>query len=528
MALQPISGYPSDYRAPFTAAEINFAQGPSTASLGPRTALYIGPKLSSAAAIAGTVYQIVRESEAVDYFGVGSPLHRMLRLHLMVNPLGVLYGMAYAPSSGSGIATATGTITLSGTVTAKGLLETYHCGEQIITAFTSTDTPTTIGDILAAQINAKTYLPYTAANATGTVTLTAKVAGASQGDGTVGVLRFRARVITIGTGLSVATSGAALGLGTGTPGADGATTETANFTAALANITARRFYYMGTSIWSSAGIAPLKTHIATKSDPNPGRRSRGFTGYTHTLSSLATIAIGSNYERRHFVWQENSEQDTAELVAQMLALHQKYEAQRGGFVADGYRGIDSQGRQRGDWLLKPAYAEADWPTATEVNDAIVDGIIPIASDQGGSYMVMSVNSRSKNTAGTIDDFRATETHRVSFMDDFCDTWLARHGTRYQGFKIQDDIRKQDGSLDVNAVAGLPGNTLTPSRYFPFAADLVDEFTRDGVLQGAEAWRAALKVNIDPLNVSRLEVGASGRTADLHHQTTIRLNETSPG
>jgi phage tail sheath gpL-like len=519
MSLQPITGYPSDYRAPFTAVQIDFAQGPSTSNGPGRTVLYSAPKTSAGSWTAGTVYRISREQDAVDGAGPGSFLHRQIRMHLLVDKNATLYAMPYAASSGAGIATATGTITIGGSPTATGSILTTVCGEDITTSFntTSVNTPTLIGDALAAQINAKTWLPLTAANASGVVTLTAKTAGASSGDGTTGVIRFRSTPEP-GKGVTVALSGTALGLGTGTPGADGATTETANLTSALAGITASRYYYMGFSVWTSAAIAPIKTHVVNKSDPNPGLRCRAFTGYTGAQSALTTIANAANYERRHFVLQENSEHDPAELVANTLALHRKFESIRGEFFPDLYRGPD--------WLIKPVYDNADVPTGTEVNDAITDGIAIISSDPVGSFLVMSVTSRSKNSAGTLDDFRATETHRVSFMDDFADTWLGRHQNTYAGFKLKADKLKSDGTVDVNQ--NVPSRTVTPSRYVPFLAKIIDEFEDAGVIQDADAWKAALRANVDPLNNGRLELGDSGRTIDILHQASLRLAETSPG
>ncbi len=521
MALQPILGFPSDRRSPFTAVEINFAQGPSTSNGPGRAVIYIGPKTSSGSWTAGTVYTVSREQDVVDGAGAGSFLHRMLRMHLMVDKNATLYAMCYAASSGSGIATATGTITIaldSGTnPTASGSIQTFICGEEFTTSFTTASTATTMADALVAQINSRTFLPVIASNVAGAITLTSKHAGASSGDGTTGVIRYRSTAQP-GKNVTVTTAGAALGLGTGTPGAEGATTETANLTSALAGIASTRFYYMGFSVWTTAAIAPVKTHVVNKSEPNPGLRCRAWTGYTGTQASLTTMVNACNYERRHFVFQENSEHDPAELVGQVVAIHRKRESVRGGFVPVLYRGPD--------WLLKPVYADSDIPTNTEVEDACVDGITIISSDTFGSYLVMSLNSRSKNSTGAVDEFKATESHRVSVMDDFADTWLARHQGTYSGFKLKPDKLKGDGTVDVNQ--SLPARTVTPSRYTPFLLKLIDEFDADGCWFDADAMKSTVRVNIDPLNRSRLEVGGAGETFNVLSQSTLRLAETSPG
>ncbi len=517
-----IQGYPSSYRAPFSAIELTFGQGPSNAPNGPRTAFYCGPKTASGTAVVNTRYPISRESDAVTLFGAGSPLHRMIRRALLTNKLGGIVAMCYAASVGSGVATATGTITITMTSgpnpTATGLLTTYVCGVLLTTSFSTSSTVSTIAADLADQINGQSFLPVVATAVAGVVTLTAKIAGASQGDGTTGVIRFRSNPEP-GKNVVATPSGLALGTGTGVAGSDGATTELANLTAALNTITNTRFYYMGFSVWSTTAIAPIKTHISNKSEANPGLRSRAFTAYTGTLSALQAIAIACNHERRHFVHQENSEWDTADLVGNAVAVHQKAEAARGTFLHDIYRDAD--------WMCPAAYDQNDWPTSNEINDSCTDGIIQVASDQIGSFMVMSVNSRSKDSTGAVDDFRATETHRVSFMDDLCDTILLRDAQKYgTGFKQMPDQKKPDGSLKVNQ--RVPPRTLTPSLYKPFAAQILEEYTNDGVLQGLDEWLATLNTFIDPNNVSRMQCSAAGRTIDIRHQTAWQLSETTPG
>lgn len=484
--------------------------------------MYVGPKTSTGTGTVNTVYEVRNEKQASDLFGPGSPLHRSIRMHFLSWKGGKVSAVAYAASSGGSPGTATATITFSSAITGSGTATVYVCGQQFTAAYATTGSTTTVTNVAAAiasAINAATWLPLTASPSAGVVTLTAKIAGASQGDGTIGVYRLRASVSS-GTGIAVATSGAALGLGSGTAGADGTTTEAVGLTNALAILTARRDYYMGFTTWSSTHLAIIKSHVNTKSLPSPGLRSRAFTGYTGTQSGASTLAIALNYERQHIVLQTNSEHDPAELAANVLALHQALEADRGGFVPDGYRnGVVN-------WNILPAAAEADWPDDPTSNNAVTDGIIIIDSDQAGSFMVMSLNTRSKDPGGTVADFRACETHRISYMDDFADTWLLRDKLTWQGFRLSDDERLPDGKINFNQI--LPPKTVTPSTYSKWFSNLVTEFGADGVLQRLSEWKSSLSCNIDPNNISRIEMGAAGRTYDLCHQRSLRLSENTPG
>lgn len=516
MALQPITGYPSSWKYPFTAAQISFNQGASTAAIGGRDALLVMPMTSAGTYTANTVYEVRRESDVRTGAGAGSPLHRAARFFLKANNRGKLFVLPYAATSGGSPAAATATITVSGTPTATGTIRVWVCGEMMTIGFKSTSTATTIGDAIEAAINAKTHLPLTAANSTGTVTLTAKIAGASQGDGTTGVHRVRVDVEP-GKGAAITTTGA-LGIGAGTDGADGTTTEAANLTTALASIDAARYYYIGASVMDATGLAALKTHIATKNEPSPGLRCVGVSGHTGTLSTAAARAIALNHEYQQIVWQPNSEHDVAELVGQVIAIRQKYEAVDSAVNLNGYSGAD--------WLLQPAYSEADFPDSDDLNDAVTDGLAPIQSfTSGRSALGMNITTRSKDSGGTLDDFRSAEAHRPSVMHDLVDTIVLRHSLTYRGKKLRDDVKLADGSVNTNQRVG--SGVVTPSLYRPFVAGVFREFAEAEKIQDLQSWIDSLALNIDPSNTSRLECGFSGRTIDHHNQTSFAVSETTP-
>lgn len=517
MAVQPIIGYPSSWRAPFSAAEIDLGQGPSSAAAGARKAIYVGPMLPTGTWTAGVIYDISNEQDAIVGAGSGSPLHRLVRKHLRVNPRGGFSVCPYAASSGGGTA-ATATFTFAGTPSGNGLARAWVCGELITQAITSSDTPTTLAAGTVAKINAKNWLPVTATNAAGVITLTAKIIGASQGDGTAGIIRVRCD-ITAGITTTFVASGAALGLGTGAVGTDGSTAENTNLTAALANLANVRYYYMGFSVWSAAAIALIKTHVANKSNPSPGLRSRAVVGTTGTISATVTLANTPNFERIHFAWQKNPEHDTAELAAWLLANTQKWEETDSAF--SGFDGLS-------DSEILPTYSAADYASDTDLDTAARNGICAIQSTPTKAFLSMHVSTRSKDSTGAIDDFRATETHRMSVMDDFVDTVLLNYNLTFKttGFKLFDDPKNADGTINLNAP--IPPKVLTPSRFASWLCKRIDEFADAAKFQRRQEWKDSVRVNIDPLNSSRLEVGASGRTIDLLHQATFRFSETSPG
>jgi phage tail sheath gpL-like len=513
----PITGVPSTFRVPGAYGELLFAQGPASASAGIREVVLVMPKLAASGSwTANTVYPIPDEKTAKDGAGVGSPMHRAALAFLRANKNAKLYGLPYLPSSGGSPAAATGTITLANQASGTGTVEVVIAGESCQASFVSGDSAATIGAALVASINAKEHLPC-AASGTDVITLTAKVVGLSQGDGTTGVIHMRGS-ITTGVATTITLSGAALGLGAGTDGADGTTTEIENLTAALAVLDADRKYHIVVSVWSAAQLAPLKAHVASKSEPRPGLRSVGIAANTGALAACQTIATGLNYERLQIAWCEASEWDTASIAANVAAIRQKREEVDPAFNFDSYR--------QADWLVPATHLQANWPDSDDLNDAINDGITPIASDSRGSYVVFSATTRSKNAGGTVDDPRALESHRVSVADAFMDEELAEWALNYSGKRLKPDETLADGSVNTNQK--IPPGTLTPHTFKDHIRRRLDRYGDRGLLKNISDSQESLRAMIDPNNAGRIQVGLDLCAIDLAHQMTLRMAEVSTG
>jgi phage tail sheath gpL-like len=510
----PITGIDATYRVPGTYAEIFFAQGPAAAAAGPRTPCFTMPIISGAQWTAGTLYEVGDERTAADGAGLGSPLHRALRLFFMAGGR-KCYALPIAETSGGSPVAATATLTIAVTATGTGTITVTVAGEDSSFTFFSGLTATQIGDGIRDSINAKTWLPVVATNVSGTVTLTAKLKGTSQGTGTLGIIRVRV-TITAGVGTTAVFGGAFLG--TAVAGAEGSTTEAANTLTALNNIVASRKYYLVTSAVDATTLGHFKTHVATKAEPRQGKRSVIISAYTGSLSNCQTLATGKNYERLQIVWQGNSEHDPAEIAGNMAAVRQKREQTDSAYNFAGY--------SEPDWLIKPAFAESDWPDGDDQNDAINDGITCIASREGASYIVMSVDTRSKNPTGTVDDFRACETHRISVCDEWVDERVNSTELNFRGKKLMDDERLPDGTVNINQRI-IPG-VIRPSYLRKPIYQQLDEYEAAGKLQEIQASKDALRLVKSRANASRVECAVNLHVIDHAHQFTYRVNETSTG
>lgn len=514
----PITGLVSDFRVPGTYAEILFNQGPATASSPAREVCFVMPKTASGTYTAATLYQVKSESDVSDGAGPGSPLHRAVRMFLKANKSAKIWALPVAATSGGSPAVATNILTIATNSTATATLTVTIDGDDSQCTLPSGSTPTQFGDAIVLSINAKTWLPCTASNASGTVTLTAKIAGASQGTATLGVHRCRTSV-TAGAGVTASFAGAFLGASVA--GADGSTTEATNTVTALNAITTRRFYYMVSSAVDATTLASFKSHVVTKSEPKRGLRSVVIASYPGTIANCTTIATGLNYERVQIAWMRNPDNSPEEIAANVAAARHKFE------TTDSAANWVSDGDMSSVWNIKPAYTTSDWIDIDDQNDAISDGILPIASIAGRSYPVMSVDTRSKNATGTVDDFRSCETHRISVADDFTDQLVINTALNFgNGKKLRDDERLVDGSVNTNQKR--VRNVITPSMVKATANDQLIEFYNDGKLQNLDASKASLRVLKSPAAGARVEGGLDLNAIDHAHVFSWRVAEVSSG
>lgn len=177
-----------------------------TAGLTPEVILVVGQQ-SGGTAITGALTENILDDNSWDtLYGAKSALATAIRRIRRRNGVTELDAIGI-DDDGSGV-DATGTFTISGAATADGTL-IFYVGSKKFNSYTiavsDTDTPTIIGDALAAAITADVNALVTAANAVGVVTLTAVNAG-TYGN-TIG-MRVDGAVAGVGVALVGMASGA--------------------------------------------------------------------------------------------------------------------------------------------------------------------------------------------------------------------------------------------------------------------------------------------------------------------------------
>ena len=251
------------------------------------------------------------------------------------------------------------------------------------------ETKTQAGDKLVSQIGKlSSDLPVTAANVTGTVTLSSKVPGLIGNDLTLGL------TVKDGAGGSVAVSGAALASGT---------TE-ASFAAVLSLISGKEYDLIlavvsnadAAAASATSGPGRVKTHITTYSTGFSARLQQAVVGVTGTLSAAKAGAAqhDSGYLEYVFCQAGRSlpcEWAGAEAGARLREEQPDPNVNR---MRAGYRAT----------LYGASDLVADALTDAELEDALQSGLAPIAYDATGApLMVRPVTTYFKDGSGNPDD-----------------------------------------------------------------------------------------------------------------------------
>lgn len=514
----PNTAIQSDYLTPGVFVRVNFNQGQSNAGGGSRDAIYVGAQLASGStATVNTRYEITGHAMAKTLFGEKAPLTWALKSHFKCSRAGTVYAIPYAASTGSGLVSATATITYANAATANITTKVRMFGEDRVVGIFSGDSVTTIATNVAGAINSMGW-PVTATSSVGVVTVTAPIGGVSQN----GIYRIAASIDS-GGATTVATSGSTLGTGTGTAGVDGATlTELANLDTALDTIINEPEYYIAVCHKQNAtAYGHLKTHVLNKLSANLSNRCAGFIAGTDAKATLQTSAIAINETRVSLIGEPSSEYDPAWLTGQVVAWVQA--AERQDIAANMTNGYNPD--QNASWHLQPIKDITARMSANDINDMIHDGITPIWSKGAKSVLAMSLTTRSKDSGGTIDDFRSTSSHIRSIGDNCADRIESKAAVAYAGYKLRADTYDGD-TLTTRASPGV----VTPSQFKAnIMGRVIDEMDDENLLDEVDTVIIpSLWCDIDSQNVRRLEGTLDLRGISILCQVGVEINEVTPG
>lgn len=400
--------------------------------------LLLGYKTSAGAVANGVVTRVTGRQKAMDDHGPGSQLACMAERAIAIAPRVPIFAVSFAEAAGG--VQAFGTIVIAGPATGSGTLTVIIGGRRVVVGIAKDDAATAIGDALAAAINALTNAPFTAANVTGTVTVTARNKGVAGNS-----IRMYAKCTAAGV-----TATAAATLTSGATEGDPATV--------LAGIESERFHLIAMNSGDSTVAGVLKTDREKQSGVAVKKWGMGIVPHVGTEATGLTLAQAINSYRMQVIWQYKSQWPAFELAAAFGAM----------------RALKKANVSLDDELVPgleppPAPDESAWPNPTELQVALEDGLTPIRSERDGfCEVVRSVVARTTSPVH-ID-------HNPIEISDYADGYLIELLR----------ARAKGRRLKVGSAPGTP-STITPSLVTAIINEGCYKLDKDDYIQGvAEA------------------------------------------
>lgn len=232
--------------------------------------------------------QLLDVADAQTRYGRGSMLALMAARAFASGAVG--YDVYALPVADSGTAVkATGTVVVSGTASAAGSIALMIAGVKVTAAIASGDTATAAGDAIAAAVGANLDLPVTAANVTGTVTLTARNGGTVGNQIKMSSNPDAGDVVPAGLTVTVA---AALTNGANDP----------TLTSAFADLGSTWYTEAVCPYLGDTQVSAFEALGIVRMDPLVKRPLISFIGYTDTRANLLTAlgAAGSRTRNSEF------------------------------------------------------------------------------------------------------------------------------------------------------------------------------------------------------------------------------------
>ncbi len=534
-----VPGVPASRKTPGVAFNVILGGAGTSAGIAPVRIMLLGnmiataitgssPTLSVAAGTASVenVYPVASDTDALALFGAGSELHRMSAAVLSQYPSATLFACPVAESGGTA---ASGVLTFATTATAAGTVRFNLCGEVIDVAVASGDTVTTIAAAAAAAINNANALPYTAQNSSGVLTVEMSFgAGAPVPDpytaqNSSGVLTFTAKhkgprgnvdvvdayFLASGavTATRITTSSTASGFGTtgtwsstGTIGneitlSSGSTAD--NFANALAAIEPSRYDRIVVACIDSTNLGRVSTALTTQAGPTIQKLQQGIAASVDTYANSISLAAGLNAARMSMAWHFASALPPPDVAAQYAAARVGGDAGVASAAIPG-EGDDPAANLNGLELatITAQRTVADQPTATEIENALNNGLTPLAPSvdrPGFVTVVKAITTRA--SANGVPNYAVLGTQSVTVPDYVADFLRSDLRTTYRGFKLAPD------SAD-----GLPPTAprvVTPSIARGHIARRLAAMEAQGILINVAANLPLLVVEIDTNNPARL-------------------------
>jgi len=366
----------STLRAPFVYVEFDPSRAFQGPSILPHKALIIGQRIAAGTKLEANIDRVTSADQAGGFYGVGSQLHRMFIAWFNNNKVTEVYG-ASLDDDATGVP-ATGTFTITGTATGAGTAVFYVGGIRYPITVAIGDTPTVIGDALDTAILADLDSPFSSANVTGVVTITAKNDGEAGNDIDLRINYYDGEVLPT----TVAVAVVAMASGANNPDIQD-----------IIDIMGDEWYTEIVAPYNDAtSLTAIETELADRFGPIRMIDAVYFTGKTGNLATLTTY--GNSWNSPH-VTSINSNSICGYMPEIATAYAGKVTLEGQEDPARPFQTLELVG------ILPPAITERF--TLTENNALLTDGVATFQVDAASKVRIQrAITIYQTNAAGAAD------------------------------------------------------------------------------------------------------------------------------
>lgn len=508
-----LTGLTPTWRVPSILIQIGFNANSTGGGAADRTNVIVMPKLPSGTYTANTLYYPANGAEVDAGAGAKSAAARAWKFFKRVAP-GVKVGViTYAETSGGSPVKATTTIVVAGTSTAQVTWTLDIAGEQTSVLIPTGTAAADVAALMRSALGASKVIDVSGSSAN--VIVTAPHYGIRGGVAAHPTIRIWSS--TPGSGITITCPAY---VGATTPGAEGTTTEAANYAAALNANSGTWIYNIITDQACNATlITNSNAFMLNQSLPLSGKRGTTISAYAGGLTAGTTLALAQNYERYSVAWTYAFKNAPDEAVAQFAALLAKYEAADRTYNFDNYSGPDM--------LLTPVEDSTLFPDANDANDAIIGGMTPFGvAANGKGILVKATTTKVRDATGVYYLWGAYERHRVSGADDCGDQMQSMLAIAAAGQKLADDPVDINGKPVFNRKR--PRGVVYPYTIRPKVVAKLRQLEEGAQSQRTEEAIASLQVLRSTENRGRVLVSFNYYTIDLFDQAAVFIAESTPG
>src|SRR3569623_993275 len=395
---------PSSIRKPGVYAEFNTRMAVRNLPGNRQTTLIAAQKTADGSLAALTLTDVFSDVEAATLCGYGSQAHRMAMKALQANPYANISIVALDDAAGTA---ASWPVTAAGAPTSGGVFMLGLNDDKIEIAVGVTDTPTSVAAAIVAAVTARPELPFTATNALGVITLTAKNKG------------------TVANAFKVTSAGIVPGM-TLTVGALTAGSIDPDVTAALTAAFLGGHDQVVIPYRDADNLTALRNHLDNVGSYAEKRWALGFTASNGSLAEATTLSASIDHGWINNPWCRNTAPPPPETAAAYAATIAATED-----PALGFDNVEVKG------IAVPAVA--DRTSRTEEESALFNGVAPLNVGPGERVQIVrAITTYTVNEAG-VPDVALLEITTQRTMKCVAKVFVEDRARRYARAKISDRL-----------------------------------------------------------------------------------------